>query len=230
MDMPEVSIITRCRNRLEYTAQVVDAVKRCSDVSYEHIIVDNGSTDGTYEWFRWMNENTTWYGDTIKYMRIEGNTGDWGGMLQGATIAKGNYIVQLDNDIIPCKGWLSAMIKVLTKSEYKIVMLRRKNVAWKLRPLKSPQNMFGYEVAPVERAVACYMMSKENFKECAAYIPAERGARSKYIMAGLTKHWRGLKPIGKILNKTCYELQADKENDINRQKYSPKNKQIWEKI
>lgn len=223
--MIEVSIITRCRNRLEYTAQVVDAVRRNTTVSYEHIIVDNGSTDGTTEWFRWMKENTTWYGDSIKYIKLNGNTGDWGGMLYGATVAKGKYIVQLDNDIIPCKGWLDAMLKALNGTKYDVIMLRRENVAWKLEPLSAPVDVSGLQVARVERAVACYMMSVENFKLCAGYIPPERGIKSKYIMAGLTRYWKGLK-IGKILNKTCIELQAD----FQRQKYSPKNKQIWEKI
>ena len=227
-ETPEISIITRCRNRLEYTIQVVDAVKRLS-YDYEHIIIDNGSTDGTYEWFRWMKENTSWL-TNLKYVRIGGNTGDWGGMLEGFKYSKGAYIVQLDNDIIPCEGWLEAMLTVINKSQYKVVMLRRKNVAWKLRPLRAPQNMFGYEVAPVERAVACYMMSRENFQRCTQYIPAHKGARSKYIMAGLTQDWHGLKPIGKILNRSCYEIQADRGNDINRQKYSPKNPEVWEKI
>jgi len=227
-ETPEVSIITRCLNRLEYTSQVVDAVKRLSTVSYEHIIIDNGSSDGTYQWFGWMGKNTTWLSNT-KYIRLEGNAGDWGGMLMGFGFASGRYIVQLDNDIIPCEGWLEAMIKVLTKSDYQVVMLRRKNVAWRLKPLKAPQAMFGYEVAPVERAVACYMMSRENFDLCTKYIPKEYGAKSKYIMAGLTRRWKGLK-IGKIMNRTCHEIQAHRDNDINRQKYSPKNKQVWEKI
>ena len=143
---------------------------------------------------------------------------------------KGNYVVQLDNDIIPCEGWLEAMIKVLQKSPYKIVMLKRANAAWKLQPLSAPQNIFGYEVARVERAVACYMMSWSNFGLCTENIPARDGHRSKYIMAGLTNQWKGLRPIGKILNKTCTELQADAGNDIQRIKYNPKDSLIWEKI
>jgi glycosyltransferase involved in cell wall biosynthesis len=221
---PQVSIITRCRNRLEFTVQVVDAVKRLSDIDYEHIIVDNGSTDGTYEWFRWISEHCSWFGN-IKYVRIEGNTGDWGGMLYGATIAKGKYIVQLDNDIIPCQGWLSAMVKALEETTYEVIMLRRENVAWKLKPLSVPVVVDGLHIVRVERAVACYIMKRVHFDMCANYIPAEQGAKSKYIMAGLTKRWKGLK-IGKILNRTCIELQADDQ----RQKYSPKNPQIWEKI
>ncbi|GAG16452.1 unnamed protein product [marine sediment metagenome] len=227
-----ISIITRCRNRLEYTTQVLDAVKQNTKCDYEHIIVDNDSSDGTKEWFAWMAKNTDWY-NKVKYHRMERNCGDWGGMLYGATVANnatvGNYIVQLDNDIIPCEGWLTAMLTVLQNKSYRVVMLKRDNVAWKLKSLSVPVSTGGVVTTRVERAVACYMMSKEDFDLCSKYIPEAQGAKSKYIMAGLTRRWKGL-TIGKILNKTCYELQADAGNDIQREKYSPKNPQIWEKI
>ena len=216
---PEVSIITRCRNRLEYTIQVVNAVRTASQIDYEHIIVDNASSDGTYEWFKWMKENTSWF-DKLRYVRMEYNEGDWGGMLKGFGHTRGNYIVQLDNDIIPCEGWLRVMKTVLEMTEYKVVMLKRDNVAWKLKPLSEIRHVGLLQVARVERAVACYMMSKDNFMKCYNNIPPRLGKKSKYIMAKL------LHPIGKILNRTCIELEAD----FQRKKYDPKNPQIWEKI
>ena len=220
-----ISIITRCRNRLEYTAQILDAVHNNTKCSYEHIIIDNDSSDGTLEWFMWMRNNTTWYQNEVKYRRSNHNLGDWGGMLAGFQKSKGDYIVQLDNDIIPCEGWLTDMLTVLKESSYKVVMLKRDNVAWKLKSLSAVNKIGDLEVVKVERAVACYMMSRENFELCAKYIPESQGAKSKYIMAGLTKRWKGLK-IGKILNRTCIELQAD----FQRKKYDPKNPQIWKKV
>lgn len=222
-----ISIITRCRNRLEYTTQVLDAVRNNTKCNYEHIIIDNDSSDGTLEWFQWMRNNTTWYQDKVKYMRFNHNLGDWGGMLEGFKYADGDYIVQLDNDIIPCKYWLTAMLTVLKETSYQVVMLKRSNVAWKLKSLSIPENIDGLEVARVERAVACYMMSRESFELCAKHISERQGMASKYIMAGLVpKTWKGLKPIGKILNRTCIELQAD----FQRKKYNPKNPQIWETV
>lgn len=218
-----ISIITRCRNRLEYTTQVMDAVRNNTKCDYEHIIIDNDSSDGTLQWFKWMFDNTTWF-DRVTYCRMDRNCGDWGGMLAGFRVAKGDYVVQLDNDIIPCGGWLMDMRMVLERTRYKVVMLKRDNVAWKLNPLSIPENIDGLEVTRVERAVACYMMSRENFDLCSKYIPEKQGMRSKYIMA------RKLNPIGKILNRTCYELQADAGNDIQREKYKPNNPQVWEKI
>ena len=212
-----ISIITRCRNRLEYTAQVLDAVKRNSCVEYEHIIIDNASSDGTPEWFEWMSKNTDWY-KILRYFRMDRNCGDWGGMLAGFAQAKGDYIVQLDNDIIPCEGWLMSMLTVLNETSYKVVMLKRDNVAWKLKPLSPVKKLGGLATTKVERAVACYMMSRESF--ASLNIPEKQGMKSKYIMA------KKLNPIGKILNKTCIELQAD----FQRAKYNPKNPQIWETV
>ena len=217
MNKPLVSIITRCLNRLEYTAQVIDAVKRYSHVSYEHIIIDNASSDGTPEWFKWMNVNTFWYPD-LRYFRMNRNCGDWGGMLAGFAQANGDYIVQLDNDIIPCDGWLTAMLTVLKETSYKVVMLKRDNVAWELKPLSPVRKVGELEVVRVERAVACYMMRMVDF--ASLNITAKQGMKSKYMMAAK------LKPIGKILNRTCIELQAD----FQRKKYDPKNPQIWETV
>ena len=137
-----ISIITRCLNRLEYTAQVLDAVRRNTCVEYEHIIIDNASSDGTPEWFDWMSKNTDWY-KNLRYFRMDRNCGDWGGMLAGFAQAKGDYIVQLDNDIIPCEGWLAAMLTVLNETDYKVVMLKRDNVAWKLKPLSPVKQLDG---------------------------------------------------------------------------------------
>ena len=214
-----ISIITRCRNRLEYTVQVMDAVRRRTSVPYEHIIIDNASTDGTFEWFNWMSQNTNCF-NTVRYFRMPRNTGDWGGMLAGFQQAKGDYIVQLDNDIIPAEGWLKAMLAVYNQSDFNIVMLKRANVAWILKPIGPEQIIDKYTVAPVERAVACYLMSRDDFQRLANKIPERQGLKSKYIMA------RMLKPIGKIMDVSCIEIQAEDQ----REKYDPKNPQIWEKV
>ena len=211
-----ISVITRCRNRLEYTAQVLDAVKRRTHIPYEHIIVDNASSDGTKEWFSWMAKNS-WY-DNVKYLRMERNCGDWGGMLVGAEAAKGDFIVQLDNDIIPCDGWLSALHSGLVGTKYNVVMLRRENVAWKLKPLSAVRIVAGLEVVRIERCVACYILRTEDFKKL--HISENQGVRSKYMIA------KQLHPLGKIMNRTCIEIEAEDQ----RQKYDPKNPQVWEKV
>jgi len=218
--MDKISIIVRCRNRLEYTTQVLNAIKLNTNwENYEIILIDNASTDGTEQWIKWMQINTDWYAGTLKYLKLDRNHGDWGGMLIGLNYSSGRYIVQLDNDIIPENNWITSMIKVLQKTNYGVVMCKRENVAWKLKCLGQLMELDGLQICHVERPVACYMMEKNLFAKIARKVPEKMGSTSKYTIAKNAK-------IAKILNVKCIELEAP----FQRQKYNPKNKQIWERI
>ena len=216
-----ISIITRCYNRLEYTIQVVNRVREMGG-DYEHIIIDNASQDGTQEWFRWMVANTNWY-DKLKYYRFDTNLGDWTGMTEGLKYAKGDYIVQLDNDIlVNDKSWLQDMVTVLTKTDYRSVMLKRSGALWVLGPRMGEPGtrglIEGLDIIPVERSVACYMTTRKTFEMFATGVHNKN--RSKYEIRRLIGN------TAKIINRTCQEC----EYDIQRVKYSPKNKNIHAKL
>jgi glycosyltransferase involved in cell wall biosynthesis len=220
-DSVDVGIITRAYNRLEYTAQVIGNVRNVSNgVSYRHVIVDNNSSDGTKEWIAWLKQNTDWYNNLI-YTRLPVNAGDWGGMVAGYNLIKNaKYIVQLDNDILVPEGWLTSMIDVLENSQYQVVMLRRENVEWKLKPLSPVFKISNCECAKVERAVACYMMKNETFQKVINHVPSNQGSNSKYIMAHVVN-----RSIVKILNVTCREI----ESPFQREKYKPSNPNVYQK-
>ena len=216
-----IAIITRCRNRLEFTIRTVQSVAKTEGEQYKHIIIDNASSDGTREWFKWMYENTQVL-KHCEYYRYEKNQGDWGGMFVAQPFTKDcDYVVQLDNDILVTPDWLTAMRAGLENTDYKTMSLRRENVLWKLKPLTKPVKIQGYEIARVERPVACFMMSKQFYDLCCEKIPPKKGMRSKYIIAQLAK-----RQIGKVLNVTCQEIDSQTQRTV----YSPKNSQIWEKI
>ena len=215
-----ISVIIRCRNRLEYTCQCLNYVRLNTKIEHEIILVNNASTDGTREWLDWMRENTTWYSN-LKVLHMERNTGDWGGMLVGFQYSTGDYIVQLDNDIIVPENWLSHLKYTLDATDYKVVMLKRDNVAWKLGARNMQELKNGLLIGEVERPVACYMTIRAMFTEFANHIKPKDGNRSKYMIRDLTK-----KKIVKILNVRCLEMEAE----YQREKYNPKNPQIWEKI
>ena len=216
-----IAVITRCLNRLEYTIRTVHSVSKTEGEQYKHIIIDNASTDGTYEWFKWVSENTKIL-KNCEYYRYEKNQGDWGGMLVAQPFTKGcDYVVQLDNDMLVRSDWLTAMRTVLEKTDYKVVMCKRENVLWKLKPLSKIEKIDDYEVARVERAVACFMMSKEFYDICCKKILPKNGMRSKYMIASLAK-----RRIAKVVNVPCQEIDSKTQRKI----YSPKNPQVWEKI
>lgn len=98
------SIIIPVWNKLELTAQCLTALSAVTtEPSYEVIVVDNGSTDGTAEYL------STLSGD-VQIIRNQENLGFAKACNQGARAARGQYLVFLNNDTIPLKGWLKALV------------------------------------------------------------------------------------------------------------------------
>ncbi len=214
-----ISIITRGYNRLEYTIQVVNNVRRTADLDYEHIIIDNNSNDGTHEWFSWIKLNTGWY-DKLKYVRLSRNVGDWKGMVEGLEYATGDYVVQLDNDILTEDKWLSSMLYVLNNTSYQIVMLHRNGQEWKLKSQGQQTTLNnGLTICRVERPVACFMMKKDLFEQATKYV--RNNNTSKYELARMA---HGL--VAKIMNVNCWEI----DTPFQREKYNPRNPFIWAKL
>ncbi|AXU73994.1 glycosyltransferase [Clostridioides difficile] len=114
-DGPEVSICVFAYNKLEeYTKNCVESIlKYTIDIDYELILVDNGSTDGTYEYFK-----------TIKYdkKKIIKITKNFGASYLASISFKemnGKYLVFVTNDVVVTNNWLSNMLTCV-KSNNKI--------------------------------------------------------------------------------------------------------------
>ncbi|MBX3304464.1 MAG: glycosyltransferase [Nitrospira sp.] len=100
----DCSIIVPVWNGAELTRQCLTALAcATTDVTFEVIVVDNGSTDGTPEVLASLA------GD-IRIIRNQENLGFAKACNQGARAATGNYLVFLNNDTIPQRGWLKALV------------------------------------------------------------------------------------------------------------------------
>ncbi|OQW35778.1 MAG: hypothetical protein A4E19_16140 [Nitrospira sp. SG-bin1] len=98
------SIIIPVCNRLELTRDCLTALSQIGNQpEYEVIIVDNGSTDGTQEFLAELK------GD-VQIIRNEENVGFAKACNRGARVARGQYLVFLNNDTIPQSGWLSSLV------------------------------------------------------------------------------------------------------------------------
>ncbi|NLG17389.1 MAG: glycosyltransferase [Fibrobacter sp.] len=94
-------IVTRAFNRLEYTVQCVDSVARqLVKIPYVHVVIDQGSDDGTEQWFNWIAKLKKPFWQNVGYLRLNRNLGDWGGTALGHSILNNKYkrFMQLDND------------------------------------------------------------------------------------------------------------------------------------
>jgi GT2 family glycosyltransferase/Flp pilus assembly protein TadD/2-polyprenyl-3-methyl-5-hydroxy-6-metoxy-1,4-benzoquinol methylase len=98
------SIIIPVWNKLDLTAQCLEALARVTtETSYEVIVVDNHSTDGTAEFLASLS------GD-VQIIRNQDNLGFAKACNQGARAARGKYLIFLNNDTIPLKGWLKHLV------------------------------------------------------------------------------------------------------------------------
>ena len=104
------SIIILTYNKLEYTKSCIESIRKYTDRdSYELIVVDNHSTDGTVEWLQQQADIHAIYNSE--------NLGFPKGCNQGMTIAVGDNILLLNNDVIVTYNWLNKLRNCLYSCE-----------------------------------------------------------------------------------------------------------------
>ncbi len=105
-EIPEISIITVNYNGLRDTCDLIDSIRQHVIVSYELIVIDNGSVLNESEY---LEE----YYPKVICVRSEKNLGFAGGNNLGMRIAKGKYIFLLNNDTYVKDNSISFLIKRL---------------------------------------------------------------------------------------------------------------------
>lgn len=107
---PKVSLIMLTYNQLGDTQLCLQSIERFTS-DYELIIVDNASSDGTVEF---LNA----YAATNPRVRVianHENKGFAGGNNVGMAMARGEYMVLINNDTIVTDGWIEKMLAVFDR-------------------------------------------------------------------------------------------------------------------
>ncbi len=100
---PLVSIVVLAYNHLELTRQCIESIYRyTSHLNYELITINNGSTDGTNEYFNSL-PNT-------KKLSFSENIGVCKAYNHGFRIAEGKYTMNVSNDIVATTHWLDNLL------------------------------------------------------------------------------------------------------------------------
>jgi len=104
------SIVIPTYNQKALVKQCIETIKWNTPESYEIIVVDNASTDGTGAYLQSI-------GSEIRYRVMDRNYGFAGAINAGLMMAKGRTIVLLNNDTLLTTNWLSNMLRCLNSDD-----------------------------------------------------------------------------------------------------------------
>jgi glycosyltransferase involved in cell wall biosynthesis len=105
------SIIIPCWNQREITRYCIAALKRHTRRPWELIVVDNGSTDGTANYLAGVQDAAA---VPVTVIANTTNRGFPAAINQGLKVARGEYVVLLNNDVVVTDGWLDQLVALAT--------------------------------------------------------------------------------------------------------------------
>ena len=115
---PPVSIVIITYNNLAVSKLCLDSVLRNTDYpTFEVIVVDNASTDGTPRWL----EGLAAQHPNVRVILNDENQGFPKANNQGLAVATGSYLVLLNNDTVVPPGWLSRLVAHLADLDVGLV-------------------------------------------------------------------------------------------------------------
>lgn len=113
----ELSIMIQAYNRIEKIRRCVESVLAYTkSIDYELILIDNGSNDGTFEFFRSVQH------DKKKIIRVTKNIGSTFPSLQLNLNNLGPFFCSIPDDFIATPRWMENLLTVI-KSDPKIGMV-----------------------------------------------------------------------------------------------------------
>ncbi|MBT7118370.1 MAG: glycosyltransferase family 2 protein, partial [Candidatus Marinimicrobia bacterium] len=107
---PIVSIIIPHWNGIDVLSECIESLKKSTLPSFEIIVSDNASSDGSQAWIK---EN---HPDII-LLENDKNYGYAGGCNYGSNIAKGEFLLFLNNDTIQDPNWLQPLVDQMKSDE-----------------------------------------------------------------------------------------------------------------
>lgn len=108
----DVTILVQAYNRIEKTKECIDSIlKYTKDVNYDLLLIDNGSTDETFEYFKSINY------DKIRIVHLNKNISSSYPVFFYDLSWFSKYFICLGNDMIVTQNWLSNLIRVAESDE-----------------------------------------------------------------------------------------------------------------
>ncbi len=220
----KLSIITLTYNHLDYTKKFIESLYKYTK-DFELIIVDNGSTDGTVEYLKSLNG--------IKLILNGENLGFSKGNNQGISIAEGEYIGFLNNDVLLYPKWFEEVENVFENERAAFVSPRHVNPHYddtnEYKYLKFYKNIYkcDYEKSFDECVFSCVITKREVLDNIGVfdemYTPAffeDNDIKYRAILAGYGVY---------VANNVCFyhfgsitSVEHNENYDRNRAYYISK--------
>ncbi|MFC4765796.1 glycosyltransferase family 2 protein [Effusibacillus consociatus] len=106
-----ISIVIPLYNQYHVTEQCLNSIFQKTDIPYELILIDNGSTDLTREKISQLDGSQFQHLKELKIIYNQENLGVAKAWNQGIKYARGDFICICNNDIVVSKNWLSSLIE-----------------------------------------------------------------------------------------------------------------------
>jgi len=110
---PEVSIVMLTWNAHKYTRKCIESIMAHTRLPFELVIVDNNSTDGTRSYLKNLQRKY----ENVHVIFNKENRGFGAGNNQGAELAKGQYLLFLNNDVLVYENWLETLVASIEKDD-----------------------------------------------------------------------------------------------------------------
>ena len=157
-----VSIVIPNYNGEQYLKACLEKLYEYTTLEIEVIIVDNGSTDSKYEWIKNF--------PSIIWKQLDNNYGFSKAVNEGIRIAKGKFVVLLNNDTQICVGFIEELKKVIEQQDTifsvssKMIQYHNPNY---IDDVGDEYNLFGYASQRGHgKSVDCYNESSRIFSSC----------------------------------------------------------------
>jgi GT2 family glycosyltransferase len=109
----KISVVVSTYNALDDLGRCVDSLRSQSYDSLEIVIVDDASTDGTFEFLKRCESEVS----DIKVIRNQVNLGVAGARNEGIRNASGDIIAFTDADCIAERNWISELVKIYERED-----------------------------------------------------------------------------------------------------------------
>ena len=112
------TIVIPCWNALGFTQQCLATLKEVTRPAYELIVIDNGSNDGTAAYLAGVRDMAS---VPVTVITNTTNVGFPAAINQGLRLARGEYLVLLNNDVVVTDGWLDQLIALVNSRRLSVV-------------------------------------------------------------------------------------------------------------